>query len=226
MKYIFALFFILGALFFSPSAFAQSAGYACCLAGIESSGDPTVCTPIGTYCGLYQLSPSAAEMGGACGAGSGTTWATCNFSNGKYCPSICSYSQFFANTPAAIAAQNAALTAYTNDNWATIARLNPNAAALLDSGGTLNINGVTVTKDTLLAIAHNQGPGAALDFLTGTYTGTDGNGATAQGYGGCINKCLSGDTSKCDLTATSGDQACGIQAPTTPSGAPTTPTTP
>lgn len=190
-----------------------------CLSAQE--GKATSVNPWG-YSGAFQFGVDAAASTGLCVKDTTQTfpgtqdWSHCDFSKGQYCPPVCSYADFISGSAASVSVQQQAEQKFAAQDWATIQRVFPDVNNYIGQ----TVNGVTVTQDVLLAIAHLRGPGSVSAWLQGQYVKPDGNGTTPTGYATCVAECLNGDpnASTCDPRTAGGWDTCVIA--TTPAPPP------
>ena len=185
---------------FVSMAHALDANFSKCLQAREGAGGDTAKKNPWGYTGLYQMGVNYAAGSLCSNAGSLKNmpeyqdWdyfnKTCNFQGAiakKY--GITSYADFTTG-PKAAEIQNAMLEIGNNNNWNTI------KAKGLDIYEGQTVNGVLMTKETMLAMAHLTGVGGLIKTLEGK-TSADANGATTTGYATCLSKCMAGDNSAC-----------------------------
>jgi len=158
------------------------------------------------YTGLYQFGVNAAETAGLCGSppppkmNGQQDWNQCSF-NGPLAQQygIHNYSDFTTG-PNAAAVQNAMMQNLSASNWKTIQNMG------LDKYEGQIVNGVLMTKETMLAMAHLLGVGGPSskkglwNFLNGT-DGKDGNGTSGSSYASCVGQCMTGNGGDCHFDA-------------------------
>lgn len=197
--------------FISPVKADFSNNFASCIAKNETGGvdlTKAAANPGKTgYTGIYQM--GIAYVGGYLCSNqasipkmTSTTpqdWSKCDF-KGTLSKSmgITSYAAFTTG-PNAVAAQQYIFQKNSQSTWNEI--VNKGYASYLGK----TVNGVVMTQDTMVAMAHMSGVGGLGLTLNGKSVSDKITGATPTGYASCIAACLSGSTAGCNMkTGTSG----------------------
>lgn len=204
-------FLILACCIFAVTAIsvnAQSfdANFMRCIAHNETRGitDPKVAaakTNDSKYTGIYQMGVNyvggylCSNWADLKGMDAYQDWSKCDFKgtlskNAKF--NIKSYADFTTG-PNAVAAQNYIMTRNSEATWRTIQR-DPVLSKYIDQ----TVNGIKMTKETMVAMAHLTGPGGLKKTVQGGIE-ADKNGSTTIGYASCVNACLAGSTAPCDM---------------------------
>lgn len=183
-----------------PQAFAALSDqyFDCILNNENRGGTPATKNKFG-YLGNYQVGVPAMADAGICSkpVPMNNKWENCDF-NGPLAKKLGltgtwaeRYAQFTTG-PYAADIQRQAAEAYTEANWNYVKNDLKSKGLNIDDYIGKTINGVTMTRESILAMAHLLGHSGAANFLASGKDGKDGFGTSASGYAACLSQCMTG----------------------------------